>query len=65
MLRKDDYIVKRHFNVKFAVKDLPKIVHYLPSLGNQTKASKMAVFTNGGVLTGQKSVIFKVLLYHL
>ena len=59
MLRKDIYILKNHFNIEFAVKNFQKIVHIL-----QIKASKMAVFTNGGVLAGLKIIIFEVLLYH-
>ena len=39
--------MKSHFNVEFALKNLPNQV-------NQTKASKMAVFTNGRVLAGLK-----------
>ena len=48
---------KSHFNVEFAVRNLQKIEH-IPKQGLfkliQTKALKMAVFANGGVLAGLK-----------
>ena len=40
MLRKDTYIVKSHFNVEFAVENLPKIVHILQIKGIRLKPQK-------------------------
>ena len=48
---------KSHFNVEFAIRNLQKIEH-IPEKELfkliQTKALKMAVFANGGVLAGLK-----------
>ena len=51
---KNTYIVKSHFNVEFDDKNLPKNSTYFSNQVNQTRASKMAVFANCGVLAGPK-----------
>ena len=46
--------MKSHFNIEFAAKNLPKIVHVPQKLVNQTKASKMGFCANNGVLARLK-----------
>ena len=59
--------MKCHFNVEFAVKNLQKI-EYIPKQGLfksiQTKALKMAVFANGGVLARLKIRHFQGFTVH-
>ena len=66
-LRKDTKVRKNHFNVELALRNLQKIVHISKKVLFkliQTKALKMAVFTNGGVLARLKIRHFQGFTVH-
>ena len=64
MLRKDTYIEKSHFNVEFAVRNLPKIED-IPKQGcfQLIQPQKWRFLQMAGFWPDLESAIFKVLLY--